>query len=208
MTKFVAIIVGVILFITLPFFIFGEQIELFFAGDGVVSWLREFDSFAWAAAIGLLVADLAIPVPTTAVMAALGMVYGPVLGGFIGGLGSIISGLVGYGLCRQLGRPLALWLNGERGLQEGEKIFLRLGGWIVALSRWVPVLSEVVACMAGLSRMSFPVFLAALVCGSVPLGFMFAIIGHLGGEYPLITLVLSALLPFLLWAVVRPYLKS
>ena len=162
MTKLIGIVIGLVLFITLPFFIFGEQIEQVFAGNGVASWLQDFGGYAWAAAIGLLVADLAIPVPTTAVMAALGMVYGPVLGGIIAGFGSIASGLVGYGLCRKLGRPFALWLSGEKGLAEGEKLFQNLGGWIVAMSRWLPVVSEVVACLAGLSKMPFPVFCCCL----------------------------------------------
>ena len=203
MTKLIGIVVGLVLFITLPFFIFGEQIEQVFAGDGVVSWLQSFGSLAWVAAMGLLIADLAIPVPTTAVMAALGMVYGPVLGGVIAGLGSIISGLVGYVLCRNLGRPFALLLSGEKGLAEGEKLFQNIGGWIVAMSRWLPVVSEVVACLAGLSKMPFPMFLAALICGSVPLGFLFSTIGYIGGEYAMLTLILSALLPFILWVGVR-----
>lgn len=203
MTKLIGIVVGLVLFITLPFFIFGEQIEQVFAGDGVVSWLQSFGSLAWVAAVGLLIADLAIPVPTTAVMAALGMVYGPVLGGAIAGLGSIISGLVGYVLCRNLGRPFALLLSGEKGLAEGEKLFQNIGGWIVAMSRWLPVVSEVIACLAGLSKMPFPMFLAALICGSVPLGFLFSTIGYIGGEYAMLTLILSALLPFILWVGVR-----
>ena len=206
MTKLIGIVIGLVLFITLPFFIFGEQIEQVFAGDGVASWLQSFGGFAWLVAIGLLVADLAIPVPTTAVMAALGMVYGPVLGGVIAGVGSVVSGLIGYGLCRKLGRPFALWLSGEKGLAEGEKLFQSIGGWIVAMSRWLPVVSEVVACLAGLSKMPFPVFVVALVCGSVPLGFLFSSIGYIGGEHPVVTLILSALLPFLLWVIVRPIL--
>ena len=207
MAKLIGIVIGLVLFITIPFFIFGEHIDLIFAGGSVVAWLQSYGNFAWAAAIGLLIADLAIPVPTTAVMAALGMVYGPFTGGFISALGSVISGLVGYGLCRKLGRPLALWLSGQQGLVEGERIFKNIGGWIVALSRWLPVVSEVVACLAGLSRMPFPVFFSALLCGSVPLGFLFATIGHLGGNYPFMTLVLSAALPFILWFFVRPLLR-
>jgi uncharacterized membrane protein YdjX (TVP38/TMEM64 family) len=206
MTKLIGIVIGLVLFITLPFFIFGEQIEQVFAGNGVASWLQDFGGYAWAAAIGLLVADLAIPVPTTAVMAALGMVYGPVLGGIIAGFGSIASGLVGYGLCRKLGRPFAIWLSGEKGLAEGEKLFQNLGGWIVAMSRWLPVVSEVVACLAGLSKMPFPVFVVALVCSSVSLGFLFSTIGYLGGNHPVMTLILSALLPLLLWVIVHPIL--
>lgn len=207
MIKLIGIVLGLVLFVSAPFFLFGEQIEQMFAGDGLVAWLQSYGRYTWAAAVGLLVADLAIPVPTTAVMAALGMVYGPVYGGIVAAFGSILSGLVGYLLCRQLGRPIALWLSGEKGLAEGEKLFHNLGGWIVVLSRWLPVVSEVVACLSGLSRMRFSVFLTALVCGSLPLGFFFSAIGHLGGDYPIWTLALSAIVPVLLWLLVRPVLR-
>ena len=148
-----------------------------------------------------------MPVPTTAVMAALGMVYGPVLGGLIATAGSVASGLLGYALSRRLGWPLVVRLLGEKALAEGDRLFADLGGWMVALSRWLPVVSEVVACMAGLSRMRFGVFLAALLCGSAPLGFVFASIGEAGAESPLLTLGLSALAPILLWSLARPLLR-
>jgi len=207
MLRFIGIALGLVLFVAAPFFLFGDRFEQLFAGKGALSLLRDHGAFAWTVAIGLLIADLAFPIPTTAVMAALGMIYGPVLGGAVAAAGSGISGLVGYGLCRYLGRPFALWLSGRQGLDAGERIFKGAGGWVVAMSRWVPVLSEVVACIAGLSRMSFPVFFVALMCGSIPLGFVFAAIGHLGGGHPVMTLVLSAVLPFLLWVIFRPIFR-
>ena len=77
------------------------------------------------------------------------------------------------GLQRQL-----YGLAGREDLEKGERIFgSEAGGFIVALSRWLPVMPEVVACMAGMSQMPFGRFLVALACGSVPLGFAFAGIG-------------------------------
>lgn len=206
MLKLALITAFLVVTVALPFLLFGDQIDAFFAENGLVEWMRGYGAFAWLAAAVLLVADLAIPVPTTAVMAALGMIYGPVLGGAIAAGASILAGSVGYGLCRSLGRPFALWILGPDGLGEGERLFGRMGGWLVALSRWLPVASEVVACMAGLSRMPARVFFAALVCGSVPLGFVFAGIGYLGESESLLTLVLSALLPFLFWLLARPFI--
>ena len=44
---------------------------------------------------------------------------------------------------------------------RGHQLFHDYGGWILALSRWLPLLPEVVACMAGLFHMSArPVALA------------------------------------------------
>jgi uncharacterized membrane protein YdjX (TVP38/TMEM64 family) len=131
------------------------------------------------------------------------MIYGPWVGGLIATTGSVLAGLIGYTLCRLFGRPVASWLAGDAMLKYGQDLFARIGGWLVALSRWQPILPEVVACLAGLSRMRLSTFVA-LLCGSAPLGFVFAAIGHRGQEQPVLTLVLSALAPFVLWLLMKP----
>lgn len=189
--------------VALPFLIWGEAFERTLAEDGARAWLGGTSRYAWAVGLGLLVADLLLPVPNTAVMAGLGAVYGTALGGAIATVGSVLSGLVGYGLCRAWGRSAARRLIGEDGLAEGERLFGRLGGWLVASSRWLPIFPEVVACMAGLSRMRFSLFAAALVCGAAPMGFIMAFAGHTGADRPVVTLLACALLPLLLWGGVR-----
>jgi uncharacterized membrane protein YdjX (TVP38/TMEM64 family) len=150
------------------------------------------------------VLDLFLPVLATAVMSALGYVYGWLLGGMLSSLGSIGAGLLAYGLCCRMGRRAALRLAGEKGLAEGERLFQgEPGGWIVAISRWMPVLPEVVACLAGLSRMPLRRFVPALCAGSVPMGFVYAWIGARGVEHPGLALAVSALLPPVIWLMVR-----
>ena len=82
------------------------------------------------------------------------------------------------------------------------------GSLIVAISRWLPVLPEVIACVAGLHQMKWLPFLIGLLCGVIPLGFIFAYIGHAGSSYPVLTIVISAGLPPLLWLVARHFLKK
>lgn len=202
------IFLGLAIAVLIPFFIWGEGFERTFTQDGAVAWLHGYGRWAWAAGVGLLVLDLFLPVPATAVVAALGFVYGAVVGGLIAAAGLILSGLMAYGLCRLLGRRAARRILGEKDLERGERLFRRVGGWLVVLSRWLPVFPEVIACMAGLTRMPAPMFVTALVCGSVPLAFLFAAIGHAGGEHPLMAITLSAALPPLLWLAVQPLFKA
>ena len=191
--------------VVIPFVIWGEDFETWFSQEAAVDWMSRFGGWAWAAGIGLLVADLFLPIPGTAVMAALGFVYGPWVGGLLGAAGSTLAGLLAYGVCRSMGRRAAEWIVGERDLEQGERVFGgNAGGFIVALSRWLPVMPEVVACLAGLSRMPFGRFFAALACGSLPLGFAFAAIGAMGKGQPWIALLLSAVVPPILWVIVRP----
>jgi len=202
------IFLGLAIAVLIPFFIWGEGLERTFTREGAVAWLLGYGEWAWAAGIGLIVLDLFLPIPASAVIAALGFVYGPLVGGLIAAAGLILSGLLAYGLCRLLGRRAALRILGEKDLQRGERLFRRLGVWLVLLSRWLPLFAEVIACMAGLTRMPAPAFVTALVCGSLPLAFLFAAIGHAGSEHPLLAITLSAVLPPILWLAVRPLFKA
>lgn len=188
------------LLVLIPFLIWGEDIETTMSIENTVETLQGLGGWAWAVGIGLLWIDLFLPILGTVVMSALGLIYGPVIGALIALVGSLAAGLTAYGLARILGRKAALWLVGEKGLAEGERLFQgNPGGWLIALSRWMPILPEVMACMAGLSRMSFPRFLAALIAGSLPLCVVFAWIGSRGEDSPVWTLILSAGLPPILW---------
>ena len=187
--------------ILLPFVIWGEAFDAALSLEGSRAWMEGWGDWAWCAGLLLLVGDIVLPIPSTVVMSALGWMYGWFWGGCLAAAGSLLSGLTAYGLCRCFGRGLARRIAGEDGLQRAERLFARRGGWLVALSRWTPVLPEAVACLAGLARLRRRVFVIALACGSLPLGFAFAAIGHLGHDSPALALSLSAIVPALLWLI-------
>ncbi len=201
-------VLAIALLIVAPFALWGDRLEAFFSGDGTLDWFRSFGGWAWAAAIGLMLADILLPIPGTAVMAAMGIIYGPVWGGLISAAGSILAGALAYGICRTVKRERVLWLTSADGMERIEYLFERWGGWLVAASRWLPVLPEMVAILAGLAAMPARTFLPALACGSVPLGFAYATAGHLGADRPAVTLIVAALAPLGLWFVFRKVLIS
>jgi uncharacterized membrane protein YdjX (TVP38/TMEM64 family) len=194
--------------VIVPFLIWGEAFEEVFSMEGARAWMDRMGRWAWLGGILLLVADIVLPVPGTIVMSALGWTYGWLLGGLISAAGSMLSGFTAYGLCRAFGRNAARRIAGADSLEVAEEIFRDKGGWLVAVSRWTPVLPEAVACLAGLARMPWRGFWVALACGSLPLGFAFAAIGHLGQENPVLALTLSAVVPVLLWLVARPLIRT
>ncbi len=195
--------------VIVPFLIWGDSFAEAMSLEKVVALMRSAGRWAWLAGVGLLVADLFLPVPGTVVMSALGLIYGWIAGGLVAGFGSVLSGLLAYGLSAKLGRKAARWLAGEAGIVEGERLFKgEPGGWIVSLSRWMPVLPEVIACLAGISRMPLRRFLPALLAGSLPMGFVFAWIGETGEKSPVLAVGLSAGLAVnMLFRLVR-YLRS
>ncbi|MEM7699631.1 MAG: VTT domain-containing protein [Verrucomicrobiota bacterium] len=192
------------LLVIIPFLIWGEPFESWFEFEAFVEKLRRTGPWAGVVGVALLWADLFLPVLGTTVMSALGLIYGILWGGLLASLGSIGAGLIAYGLCRGCGRRAAIWIAGEDGLARGERLFAgRSGGWLIALSRWMPVLPEAIACLAGLSRMPFRKFALSLCAGCLPLSFTFAWIGSRGETDPGWALLVSVGLPPVIWAVVQ-----
>ena len=206
--RLIFLLIVLVAVVLIPFFIWGDTLMAFFSWEHSLEWLRGYGTWAWAIAIVLLIADLFLPLPATIIMSALGYIYGPLVGGLISAAGSFASGVLAYWLCRMLGENAATWVLGKKEYERGKKISARVGGWVVALSRWLPVFPEVIACMAGLTRMPPKNFYLALACGSLPLGFIYAIIGNSGIENPALAIGLSACLPPVIWFVVSRVLRS
>ncbi len=191
----------------IPFLIWGDQFMQWFTGDAAIQWIRGWGAWGWLAVIGLLVSDLFLPIPATPVMSAAGYLYGTLIGGLVNAAGSFAAGMAGYGLCRAFGRNIALRLTGEKELAKHQTLFRSSGPWLVAASRWLPLLPEVISCLAGLTRMPLRVFVVSLACGAIPMGFVYAAIGAAGQDHPKLALLLSALVPPVLWLAVRPWLR-
>ncbi|MDQ3624150.1 MAG: VTT domain-containing protein [Verrucomicrobiota bacterium] len=196
------IALGLAVLLLVPFALWGENFTAWFTGDAVIQWIRGWGAWGWMAVIGLLISDLFVPLPATGVMAAAGYLYGAWIGGVISATGSFLSGMLAYALCWNYGRAAARYFAGEQDLARGEALFQRRGPWLVALSRALPLLPEVIACLAGVTRMPAGTFALSLACGSVPLGFAYAGIGAAGQQNPGLALALSILVPPLLWALV------
>lgn len=186
----------------------GDALDVRFGGEEGLARLRSYGGWAWLLAVLLIVSDLVLPVPGTAVITALGMLYGPWLGGLIGGAGSVLAGVVAYGGSRWLGLRFGRFLVGAEDLGRLERFFERRGPWAIAFSRWLPILPEALCCLAGLSRMPFRVFVAALVCGGLPMSFLFAFLGRTFETRPLAGLLVSGLVPLLLWPPVHYLLRE
>jgi uncharacterized membrane protein YdjX (TVP38/TMEM64 family) len=171
--------------------------------NAAVLTLREHESWAWAAGIGLIWADVALPVPQTAVIAALGIIYGTLLGGLLGSLGLITGGLLGYWLMRTSARRVVQRFAKARSLQKMEGVFERRGAWAIVLTRSFPYsVAEIMVFLAGLAGMPMGKFIAALTLGSVPTAFVFAAIGAGWADQPLLALVVSYVVPIVLLPIV------
>jgi len=205
--RLAVVILGLVALMLAPALVFGDAIDDYFSGAEGLQRLQTYGSWAWLVGIGLIVSDLVLPVPATAIITTLGMIYGPWAGGLIGAVGSLLAGLVAYGGCRLLGERFCNFLVGAENMSKLGRFFDRYGLWAIALSRWMPILPEALCCLAGMSRMRFIPFLAALACGSLAMGLAFGLLGDAYHDRPIIGLLISALVPLALWPLIHAALR-
>ncbi len=196
--KLVLLIAGLVLLILTPYFLWHEQLDVYFASPEYHRWLTSVKPWAWLMGIGLIIGDLALPIPTPPVMATMGTLYGSLLGGLIAAAGSVLAGMTAYGLARLLGRRGIALLASEEELRRFRDFFDSWGTAGIIASRALPVVPEVMTLLAGAARMHFGRFVLALVIGSLPVGFLLAWAGAQAGHSSALLLVLT-LIPAGLW---------
>lgn len=127
----------------------------------------------------LLFADLFVAMPTLTIMILSGFFLGPVLGAIFSMIGLLLAGLSGYVLSYRYGAQLAkMLIKDEQELNRAILSFNQFGVGTILLSRAVPILPEVSACMAGLTHMPKLRFATAWILSTVP----YAVIASYAGS--------------------------
>src|SRR5688572_25968266 len=111
--------------LAVPYMIWGERVKAFWEGANVLEYIRAQGPWAAVIAVGLICADLFVPMPGPAIMAALGLIYGVWLGGLISVFAAFLVGLLGYTLCRVIGPRAAAWIAGPKELEMLRGLFER-----------------------------------------------------------------------------------
>ena len=129
--------------------------------------------------IVLLFADLFVAMPTLTIMLLSGFFLGPVAGAGFSITGLLLAGFTGYGLSHRYGdRVIKYVVKDEADRNDAAQAFKRHGVTTILLSRAVPILPEVSACMAGLTRMPLRKFIPTWTISTVP----YAIIASYAGS--------------------------
>jgi uncharacterized membrane protein YdjX (TVP38/TMEM64 family) len=159
----------------------------------------------WAAAligIGLLIADVLLPVPASLVMIAHGALFGVVWGTVLSLLGALGAGIFGFWLGRR-GGPLVDRLVPADERRRADALLRAWGDLAIVVTRPVPILAETLAILAGTSPMTWPRMLAATLGGSLPAALIYALTGATARTLNDVPLVfgLVLLVAGLFWAV-------
>lgn len=117
----------------------------------------------------LLFADLFVAMPTLTIMILSGYFLGPIAGACFSIGGLLLAGFVGYGISHWQGdRLLGYLLKNEEERNKAITAFKQHGLVTILLSRAVPILPEVSACMAGLTKMPLIQFVPAWLISTIP----------------------------------------
>lgn len=159
-----------------PFLAFGARLD-----HAVAAWLDPPPPPAVLAAteVGILAADILLPVPSSLVATLGGAQLGIVVGTACGWLGMTLGSLAGWGLGWMLGRGALARLDDETrsSLVAGEQ---RLGPVLVVITRPLPLIAEAAAIMAGAAAMPVRSFLAAAASGNLAIALAWSVAGALG----------------------------
>ncbi|MCU1350077.1 MAG: associated Golgi protein-related protein [Acidobacteria bacterium] len=116
--------------------------------------------------VGLLVADIVLPVPSSLVMIVHGALFGVFWGAVLSVTGSVLSALAGFAIGRA-GTPAIRRFVTEPQHERASAFLERWGVFAIALSRPIPILAETVSILAGSSSLRWHQAVIAATAGSL-----------------------------------------
>ncbi|MHA1762797.1 MAG: TVP38/TMEM64 family protein, partial [Promethearchaeota archaeon] len=125
------------------------------------------------------------PIPSEVVLIATGMIYGFVVGGIMGTIGSVAAGIFCFFLSRKGGRPLAEKFVGTNALLLIDELIHKYGSGIIFVGRFLPFIPfDPVSYASGLVDMDSKKYSLATFLGSIPRAFFYAYLGASLGVQP------------------------
>jgi len=173
--------------------------------DPLRLWLVDFGVWAPLVSILLQIATSLIPfLPGFVLAIANAMVWGALLGGLLTFGSSFLAAAACFGLARVLGRPGVERIVSPGSLRRVDGFMDRRGLIAIFLGRIIPFINpDVLSYAAGVTRLGWVPFLAAMAAGAVPATVFYSIVGALAIEsavWVIGVVALAATLPLaLLW---------
>ena len=161
----------------------------------ISAWMAHAGAGTAATVIGLLAADLFLPIPSSLIMVLSGAAFGVVWGSILSLVGSVGGEWLGFELVRRYGRSASARLVGDEELERLSRVFARHGAAAVVVTRALPIVMETMSVVAGLSTMKRRTFLAASLLGTIPIVVVYAYAGAIskatGSAVPAIVMLVA-----------------
>lgn len=174
MKRYLLIAATLIVFFTILFVIV-ETLHVPLLSDPT-PWMKHGGVVAASVGVGLLIADVLLPVPSSLVMVAHGALFGVLWGTTLSLIGSVGAAIFGFAIGRRGGRLMERIVTPAERERAGD-ILARWGTLAVIVTRPVPLLAETVAIMAGATTMTWRSLMLASFAGSLPPALLYALTG-------------------------------
>ena len=174
MKRYLLIAATLIVFFTILFVIV-EALHVPLLSDPT-PWMKHGGVVAACVGVGLLIADVLLPVPSSLVMVAHGALFGVLWGTTLSLIGSVGAAIFGFAIGRRGGRLMERIVTPAERERAGD-ILARWGTLAVIVTRPVPLLAETVAIMAGATTMTWRSLVLASFAGSLPPALLYALTG-------------------------------
>lgn len=162
--------------------------------DATLSFVRENREWAfWIAlvfAFGENLAFLSIVIPSTAILLGVGALVAtgelslfPIWAG--ASIGAVVGSVISYAIGWRYGQAiLSLWplRNHPDFVEKGNAAFRRWGAYAVTIGHFFGPLRAVVFVMAGISRMSIPLFMVVNFIGCLLWAYVTPLFGEVAGH--------------------------
>jgi uncharacterized membrane protein YdjX (TVP38/TMEM64 family) len=174
-------------------------------------WLKRGGALTACIGVGLLIADVLLPVPSSLVMVAHGALFGVAGGTLLSLIGGFGACLFGFWIGRRGGKLL------ERVVPQEERaradyLLKRWGALTIIVTRPIPLLAETVAIMAGASSMKWSRVALAALAGSLPPALLYALTGAAVADFQNAALMFGVVLLvagffWMIGRLIEPYLN-
>jgi len=144
--------------------------------------MKQASAVAALVGVGLLIADVVLPVPSSLIMVAHGALFGVFVGSMLSLTGSMGAALFGFAIGRRGGRLLERLVSAEERTRVN-RLLLKWGALAIVATRPLPILAETVAILAGASPISMTRLLLASLVGSLPPALLYALTGALAASF-------------------------
>jgi uncharacterized membrane protein YdjX (TVP38/TMEM64 family) len=208
MKVFAIIVTGLVVLFSL-LFLFGESIGILkeqFIEQSIASLGGDIQGklLIGVTVAVLLISDIVLPIPSSIVMTLSGKFLGFIPGSIVAAIGAMGAAWIGFYACRWGGKKIFTKLIGDKDTTRIREWFDKYGVVAVILSRPVPMLTEILSCIAGVTQFSPKLFSIASLCGTIPICFVYGYFGSISsGSNPWPAVWISLVIPAIGWLCVR-----
>lgn len=154
---------------------------------------------------GFLGADVFLPIPSTVIFTLAGNTLGIFLGFLSTTLGMLACSSIGYLLGFHSDKLFFKKMVSEKDKKTMNLWNNKVAGWIVIISKGLPILNETICLTCGFTKMNFVKYTLFSLSGIVPIAFIYSLFGYIAetAEQVLIIICFGFLVSFILAVLIR-----